>query len=52
MAGEGVEAFADATEYGNEPPISREETIANTRVIDALYESTDQNEPVSITDLD
>ena len=42
-----VKAFADAAEYGIGPPISREETIANMRVIDALYESADRNKPVT-----
>ncbi|WP_290812498.1 Gfo/Idh/MocA family protein [Halovivax sp.] len=45
-----VEAFADAVESGDEPPIDRDETIANMRVIDALYESADRSESVTVSD--
>ncbi len=43
-----VEAFADAVEAGDEPPIGREETLANMRAIDAIYESADRGERVPV----
>lgn len=43
-----VEAFADAVESGDEPPIGRDETLANMRAIDAIYGSADRGETVSV----
>lgn len=43
-----VEAFAEAAEAGTEPPVSRSETLANMRAIDALYASAERNETVSL----
>lgn len=43
-----VEAFADAAERGETPPVSREETVSNMRVIDAIRESADGGEPVDL----
>ncbi len=43
-----VEAFADAAESGDEPPVGKEETLANMRAIDALYESAERNGTVRL----
>lgn len=43
-----VEAFADAVEAGEEPPVTRAESLANMQVLDALYASADRGEPVDV----
>ena len=45
-----VDAFATAVETGSEPPVTRAETVANMRVIDALSESADRNETVTLSE--
>ncbi|MFC4356561.1 Gfo/Idh/MocA family protein [Halobium salinum] len=40
-----VEAFADAVERGAAPPVTREETVANARVLDAIRESAESDAP-------
>ncbi|WEL21283.1 Gfo/Idh/MocA family oxidoreductase [Halorhabdus sp. BNX81] len=44
-----VAHFADAVDSGSGPRIDREESIRNMAVIDALYESADRGEPVSLS---
>ncbi|WP_312909481.1 Gfo/Idh/MocA family protein [Natronosalvus caseinilyticus] len=43
-----VEHFARCVEAGNQPRTDGDEAVANMRVIDALYESTERGEPVSV----
>ena len=43
-----VEAFADAVAAGDPAPISKGESVANMATIDALYESADRHEPVTL----
>ncbi|GCF13534.1 oxidoreductase [Haloarcula mannanilytica] len=43
-----VEAFADAVESGETPPIDRAETLGNMRTMDALARSADTGEPVDV----
>jgi predicted dehydrogenase len=43
-----VEAFADAVESGETPPIDRAETLGNLRTMDALARSADTGEPVDV----
>ena len=43
-----VEAFADAVENGETPPIDRAETLGNMRAMDALARSADTGEPVDV----
>ncbi|MFB6128622.1 MAG: Gfo/Idh/MocA family protein [Halorhabdus sp.] len=44
-----VEHFADAVESGSTPRIDETESARNMAVIDALYESVDRGEPVSLS---
>ncbi|QCC52546.1 Gfo/Idh/MocA family protein [Halapricum salinum] len=43
-----VEHFAESVQSGRQPRIDREETVANMAVIDAVYESAEQSEPVTL----
>ncbi|MDS0220423.1 Gfo/Idh/MocA family oxidoreductase [Haloarcula sp. S1AR25-5A] len=43
-----VEAFAEAVENGETPPIDRTETLGNMRAMDALARSADAGEPVDV----
>lgn len=43
-----VEAFAEAVESGTEPPVSRAETLANMRVIDALHASAKRSATIAL----
>jgi predicted dehydrogenase len=43
-----VEAFADSVDAGEEPRITRGETLGNMRVIDAIYESAASGEAVAV----
>ncbi|MFC6861916.1 Gfo/Idh/MocA family protein [Halomicroarcula sp. GCM10025817] len=43
-----VEAFADAVEAGEKPPVDRAETMGNMRAIDALARSAERGEPVDV----
>ena len=47
-----VEAFADAVESGDEPPVDRAETLGNMRTIDALARSAEVGEPVDVANPD
>lgn len=43
-----VEAFAEAVAAGETPPVPREETVANMRVLDAVHESAGTGESVRL----
>jgi predicted dehydrogenase len=43
-----VEHFADCVERGETPETDGEEAVANMRVVDAIYESADSGERVSL----
>jgi len=43
-----VEAFADAVAAGRDPPVSREESVANMRVVDALYAIAERGGPIAL----
>jgi len=43
-----ADAFAEAVESGSPMPVSREESVANMRAIDAFYESVDSVAPVEL----
>jgi len=44
-----VEHFAEAVESGSTPRIDEAESVRNMAVIDALYESADRGQPVSLS---
>lgn len=43
-----VEAFVEAVESGSSPPIGREETVANMRVLYAICESAAEGRPITL----
>ncbi|MBV0925377.1 Gfo/Idh/MocA family oxidoreductase [Halomicroarcula limicola] len=43
-----VEHFADSVESGEEPRVDRDESVDIMRIIDALYESSDDGQPITL----